>query len=211
MRFQRIHITVFLGLAIVLWGVVLCIQGTPVSWELMRPFSAVVGALVVLGLAFDLWLWRLPALHGWFVRRPDLRGTWQVELQSSYVRPGETQPVPPITAYAAVTQTLSRLQIKLMTPESSSYFIADHIRPSPSGEGYQVIGVYTNEPKVHLRDARISEMHQGALLLETHGPSSCPRTMTGKYWTDRRTVGEMDFGRRVRKLHTRFEDADKAF
>jgi hypothetical protein len=165
----------------------------------------------MLGLAFDHWLWRAPWLHGWFVKRPNLRGTWRVVLQSSYVPPGETEPVPPITCYMAVAQTFSTLQMKLMTPESSSVFIADHIRPSQSGEGYQLIGVYTNEPKVHLRDARVSEMHQGALLLETHGAAHRPETITGKYWTDRKTVGEMDFDQRADTIYTRFEDAEKAF
>ena len=90
-------------------------------------------------------------------------------MRSRYIRPGETEPVPPITCYMSVTQTLTLLRMKLMTPESSSVFIADRIRPLPAGEGYQVMGVYTNEPSIPLRDARVSEIHQGALLLETHG------------------------------------------
>lgn len=45
---------------------------------------------------------------------------------------------------------------------------------------------------IHLRDARISEMHQGALLFETHGPAHRPDALTGKYWTDRKTVRSMD-------------------
>ena len=115
-----------------------------------------------------------------------------------------------LTCYMAVTQTLTMLQMKLMTPESS-VFIADHIRPSPSGEGYQVIGVYTNEPSIHLRDARISEMHQGALLLETHGSSHRPDALTGKYWTNRKTVGSMALGSRVKERYSRFDDANRAF
>ncbi len=79
-----------------------------------------------------------------------------------------------------VEQTLSKLQVHLMTPESESWFISDHIRPSPNGNGFQVIGVYTNEPNIHLRDERISEMHQGAIIR-----SSSKRTGRG---CDRRSL-----------------------
>jgi hypothetical protein len=110
-----------------------------------------------------------------------------------------------------VKQTLSTLQMHLMTPESESWFIADHIRQSPNGNGYQIIGVYTNEPNVHLRDERISEIHQGALIIETHGSLLMPKTLTAKYWTDRKTTGTMDFTARVENVCTRFADAQLAF
>lgn len=115
-----------------------------------------------------------------------------------------------IVCYMGVKQTLSKLQMHLMTPESESWFLADHVRLSPSGHGFQVIGVYTNEPNVHLRDERISEMHQGAIIVETHGPSLRPTTLTAKYWTDRKTTGTMEFTVRVEALCTRYSEAQRA-
>lgn len=211
MKLARLHVTAFAGVAAVIWMAVLYFQGTTVSWDHARPFSIVVSSLVGLGLLFELVLWRQPWLHGWFVKRPDLRGTWRVELQSSYVRPETNERVPLIVCYMGVKQTLSTLNIHLMTPESESWFIADNVRPSPNGNGFQVIGVYTNEPNVHLRDERISEMHQGAIIIETHGPSLRPITLTAKYWTDRKTTGTMDFTARVSEICTRFMDAEHAF
>jgi hypothetical protein len=211
MRFERLHITIFLAVAVLVWWIVLVLQGTPVTLAHIRPFSAVVATLVGLGLLFELVLWRTRFLHGWFVKRPDLRGTWRVELRSSYIKPDTGERVPLIVCYMGVEQTLSKLQMHLMTPESESWFIADNIRSSPKGNGYQVIGVYTNEPNIHLRDERISEMHQGALILETHGEGVRPVTMTAKYWTDRKTTGTMDFTSRIEQVYTRFADADRAF
>lgn len=211
MRLERLHITVFVILAALIWVIVLLCQGTPVTWAHGRPFSIVVSTLVALGLLLEFVLWRQPWLHGWFVKRPDLRGTWRIELQSSYVRPETNERVPMIVCYMGVKQTLSRLQMHLMTPESESWFIADHIRLSPNGSGYQVIGVYTNEPNLHLRGARISEMHQGAIIIETHGPVLRPNTLTAKYWTDRKTTGTMEFTARVDEVCTRFADARLAF
>ncbi len=210
MKLERLHISAFVVISAVVWLIVLLCQGTPVSWDHARPFSIVVSSLVGLGLLFEKVLWRQPWLHGWFVKRPDLRGTWRVTLQSSYQKPETNERIPPIVCYVGVKQTLSRLQMHLMTPESESWFIADHVRPSPAGKGFQVIGVYTNEPNVHLRDERISEMHQGAIILETHGGSLRPTTLTAKYWTDRKTMGTMEFSGRSDELHTRFVDADRA-
>ncbi len=211
MRLERLHITVFVVLAALVWLTVLLCQGTPVTWAHGRPLSIVVSTLVGLGFLLEFLLWHQPWLHGWFVKRPDLRGTWRVELQSNYVRPETNERVPMIVCYMGVTQTLSTLNMHLMTPESESWFIADHVRPSPNGSGYQVIGVYTNEPNVHLRDVRISEMHQGAIIIETHGPELRPSTLTAKYWTDRKTTGTMDFTARTEKVCTRFADAQRAF
>lgn len=211
MKITRLHVTAFLGATATIWAVSLWVNGTELSWAMLAPFSLVVGALAGGWAAFERWVWRSRWLHGWFVKRPDLRGTWKVTLRSNFIPPGETEPVPPITCYMAVTQTLTLLQMKLMTPDSSSVFIADRIRLSPGGEGYEVIGVYTNEPSIHLRDEGVSEMHQGALRLETHGPSHRPYALTGKYWTDRKTVGSMALANRVKARYSRFDDANQAF
>jgi len=211
MKLERLHITAFVGIAALIWMAVLLCQGTAIGLDHARPFSMVVSSLVALGLLFEFVLWRQPFLHGWFFKRPDLRGTWRVEIQSSYVRPETNERVPMIVCYMGVKQTLSTLKMHLMTPESESWLIADHLRPSPNGDGFQVIGVYTNEPNIHLRDERISEMHQGAMIIETHGPSLRPTTLTAKYWTDRKTTGTMDFTARIKEVCTRFVDAEHEF
>ena len=48
-------------------------------------------------------------------------------------------------------------------------------------------------------------------LLETHGPSHRPDTLTGKYWTDRKTIGSMALDNRAKAGYSRFEDAEHAF
>lgn len=210
MTFSRLHISVILGFAVLVWSLVLLVQRTAVGWEHIRPFSIVVGFLVVLGTALENFAWRHPWLHGWFVKRPDLRGTWRVEMQSDWINPEVEEKASPNICYVGVSQTLSTLQMHLMTNESESWFIADRIRPSPSGKGYQVVGVYTNKPHIHLRGDR-SEMHQGALVLNTHGPDARPEALTGEYWTDRKTSGSIHFVSRISELITRFDDGERLF
>ena len=206
MKITPLHVTAFLGAAVAIWAVSLWVNDIELSWALLAPFSLVVGGLAGVWAAFERWVWRCRWLHGWFVKRPDLRGTWRVTLEKT-----RSPVVPAITCYMAVTQTLTMLHMKLMTPQSSSVVIADHIRPSPSGEGYQVIGVYTNEPSIHLRSGPTRAMHQGAHLLETLGPAHRPDRLVGKYWTDRETVGSMVLGNRMKARYGRFEDAQRAF
>jgi hypothetical protein len=203
----RLHITIFLAVAVVVWGGVLVIIDAPVGKEHTAPFGAVVTALTLFALAFEHVLWRLGALHGWFVSRPDLRGTWRVEVRSDWSIPSGQNV---FVAYMGITQTLSKLQLHLMTAESDSWSFLEGIRQSPSGRGYQVSAMYSNKPRIDLRADR-SEMHQGALLLDTHGPPRRPLFMTGEYWTDRKTSGQLRLTDRSTTIATHFDEAHSLF
>ena len=211
MKIERVHIAFFVAIAALVWWITLIYQGTPVTWEHAMPFSVVVSALGVLGIVFDCFLWRFRLFHGWLVKRPDLRGTWRVEIQPSYINPTTQRRGSTIICYMGIEQTLSELKMHLMTPESESWSIASQIRPSPSGNGYQAICVYNNKPNIHLRDKRISEIHNGALIIDTHGSGFRPDAFTAEYWTDRKTMGIMDFNNRVGRVFTHFEDAKRHF
>ena len=211
MKIDRLHIIVCLAIAALAWWVVLRVQNTPVTWAHAAPFTVVVTVLGLLAFVFDRYLWHTRFFHGWFFNRPDLRGTWQVELQSSHNDSVMRQCVPIIACYMGIEQTLSQLKMHLMTPESESWSIASHIMPSPSGNGYQVICVYTNNPNIHLRGRGVSQIHIGAFIVHTHGSGVRPDTLSAEYWTDRKTMGTMDFKRRVSRVFTRFEDADENF
>ncbi len=210
-RVDRVHIAVFLAIAALAWWITLVLQGTAVTSEHAAPFTVVMSALGVLGYVFEHFLWRCQLLHGWFFTRPNLRGTWRVELRSSHMKQDSGEGAPLIVCYMGVEQTLSELKMHLMTSESESWCIASHTKPSPSGNGYQVVCVYSSKPNIHLRDERISEIHNGAIILDTHGAGVRPDTLTAEYWTDRKTTGTMNFTSRVDRVFTRFEDANQHF
>ena len=207
MKFSRLQITVILGIAVIAWFVVLLIQGTKVSWDHLAPFSTVVGVLVVLSLIIEHYLWRKGWLQKWFISMPDLRGTWKVIIQSDWVNPETGEATPPIHCFMGVKQSMSNLQMHLMTPESESWFVAYSINHAQSGHGYQIAAVYTNRPSVNLRNER-SSMHLGALVLETHGEYEItPESINGEYWTDRKTTGTINLSDKCEKLFTRYDDA----
>ena len=148
---SRLHLSVILLLAAGIWGVMLVVEGVAVSGTWFRPFSTVVGVLLLLLVAFDLWAWRLRFLQGWFVPRPDIRGTWRVELRTDWKDPTTGGVVAPITAYLVVRQTYSTLSLRMLTPESSSELAAAEISKAADGT-YRLAAVYRNEPKLSVRD-----------------------------------------------------------
>lgn len=211
MPHQRLRLITVVAITAVTYVIALLLQGDSVNWGRLQPFAAAIGVLSVVHFAFDQWLWRIRLLRPWLVDRPDLRGTWRVQLQSDYVRPETGLRVRPITCYMGIKQTLSEMQMHLMTPESESWLLASHFEKSDSGGGFRVTGVYRNTPHLDLRSSRVSEIHHGAIVVDTHGDDHRPRTLTATYWTDRKTVGIMEFTDRVDEVFTRFRDADRCF
>lgn len=183
---SRLHLSTILVVAAALWGGVLVVEGVAVNGTWIRPFSTVVGVLLLLLAAFDLWAWRLRVLHGWFVPRPDLRGTWRIELQSDWKDPATDAVIGPIVAYLVVRQTFSSLSIRMLTAESASELVAAEINKAGDGT-YRLAAVYRNEPKLSVRER--SPIHYGALLLDVQGDPV--KNLAGYYWTDRNSRGEV--------------------
>lgn len=203
---SRLHLSVILAFAAAIWGAMLLAEGVAISGTWFRPFSTVVGVLLLLLVAFDLWAWRLRFLQGWFVPRPDIRGTWSVELRTDWKNPTSSTGVGPIRAFLAVRQTYSTLSLRMLTAESSSELVAAEISKAADGT-YRVAGVYRNEPKLSVRDR--SPIHYGALVLEVHGDPV--KDLAGYYWTDRNTRGEVQTSGRHPKISSSFDEARSLF
>ncbi|WP_353207359.1 hypothetical protein [Sphingorhabdus sp.] len=200
---SRIHLSAILLLAAGIWGLMLVIEGVAISGTWFRPFSTVVGVLLLLLVGFDLWAWRLRFLQGWFVPRPDIRGTWRVELKSNWKDPATNSASPrPICAYLVVRQTYSTLSIRMITLESTSELVSAEIRRAGDGL-YKVAGVYRNEPRLSVRD--ISPIHYGAIVLDVQGDPV--KSLTGHYWTDRNTRGELGSVSHHPAMASSFDDA----
>jgi hypothetical protein len=203
---ERLHLSVLLLVAALVWGVLLLVNGVDVSLGWLRYFSVTLGVLIVLLAAFDLYLWHLPLLHPWFVRRPDLRGTWRASLRSSWVDPATQSRIPPIAGYMVIRQTFSYISLRLITTESRSEMLGAEILRAEDGT-YRVFGVYRSEPRLGLR--AVSPIHYGGLVLQVTG---LPATrMEGHYWTDRDTAGEIALESRRKRLIDDFVQGERYF
>ncbi len=204
----RLHISSFIGLTIIVWLFALWAQGTPVlSVSFVKPFSVVVGAITFVVTIFNKYAWSWRIFKGWYVNRPDIRGTWKVELKSNWVNLVTNEVIPPIIAYAVVRQTLTFLSVRLMTDESRSKLIAYSIEKEEDGL-FRLAAIYRNEPNIELQGDR-SEIHHGSLSLDIHG--SPVVSMEGHYWTDRATKGSVKFTDRKSMLYDTYEQAALSF
>ncbi len=204
---SKTHLSTILFFAAIIWGILLVVaSGVAVSVSWLKHLSTVTGILLFILGAFDLWLWRLPFLQGWFVKRPNIRGTWRATLRSTWVDPSTEKGIEQIEGFMVIRQTYSSLSLRLLTSESSSELIGAEINTGSDGTA-RIVGVYRNEPRQLLRQR--SPIHYGAILLDIEGkPVPCLR---GHYWTDRSTAGEIELNNRVHEIFNDYEIAKKDF
>ena len=87
--------------AVAVWAVVLLVTGQKLSSDLLRPLSTVTSVVVLLSIAFELWLWKLPFLHGWLVKRPVSREPGA----PSFAPTGRTPPAPPFRPWKGMSSS----------------------------------------------------------------------------------------------------------
>ena len=189
-------------LSIALWVLGALVTGADftLSGSLLRPIGPVLFAVGIVLTVFDVWLWHCRILYPWFVDRPDLRGTWQATFVSSYVPPGESEPVGPVEALVVMRQTFSSLHIRMLTAESSSNTVGAMVSREPDGS-HLILGVYENRPREEA--SHRSSTHVGAMWLS--GDGRLPDALRGFYWTDRATRGDLTLGSREREMRSSFD------
>ncbi len=195
----RVPLTILIALAACTWALALAVLGTEVDVGFFRPLSLIVMVVAAALAASDRWVWRWPVVR-LMVRIPDLEGTWQGTVQSNWKDPETGTTIPPVRAFLAIRQTLTALSVTLYTTEATSVGLAAGMLRENDGR-FGVSALYRHEPSV-ARQAR-NPMHHGGLRLAV-GASD---RLKGGYWTDRGTLGDMDFARVSKKVALDLESA----
>lgn len=178
------------------------IRGLPTS-ELFAPIGAAGSVTSVFVLAFDHYFWRLPAIGRRLSKRPNLRGTWRGRLASSWVDPTTSKRIDPDPeVYLVVRQTFWSVTVNLITKESKSCSTTATIEDDGCGQ-YQLVAQYRNTPRASVRER--SEVHYGSFKLDIAGEPV--DRLEGYYWTDRSTMGELDFDRRAQQAVDSYKHA----
>lgn len=177
---NRLKLLIYVGVGLVLLlSMVGNGEGLGISLQRLTYVEAGLFLLIVL---FERWLWKQRLFLKFLRTGPLLRGTWK-----GVIRPtGDGDPE--IPAFLSVEQTFSSISLRLMTHESVSESKAVHLSIRDDGLGV-VEYSYQNDPRDSVRDR--SEIHYGAVRLEASG--DIPDLLTGSYFTDRRTKGELEF------------------
>jgi hypothetical protein len=140
--------------------------------------------------AFEKWFWKWRIFRGRLVPFPDISGQWNGEVRSTAIDPATGTPVPMIPVTATFNQSLSHLSMVVFTPESRSDSITAKIDCSQHGR-IQISALYLNVPLPQV--AHNSPKHYGAVLLDIESLEG--RRMSGPYWTDRKSTGELKLER----------------
>lgn len=201
---KEVLIYMSLGLMLIIWVAVLRFTGTPMSinWEAVKKLPDVVTIYVIISFIFTQWLWRWRIFQGWLVRIPDLQGTWDGELQSTWINPETKQGIPPLRMILVIRQTFSSITCTMFTRESQSDSRAAKIERDKESKAVTISYNYTNRSKATIRHR--SPIHDGAAHLRVVTVPS--RILEGEYWTGRCTTGQMRLSFSSRQLLESFPE-----
>lgn len=176
-------------------SVIAYLYGEHVStWKLIT-FSASLVSVVLVGLAnlFWRWLWRkIPWLQSHVF--PDLNGEWRGTLTSTWRNPQTGDLVPPIDTTITIRQSLFSMTVSLQTGESQSHSTRSFLERFSDTNRFKVWYSYNNEPRAQFQHR--STQHEGVAFLEATMPNGGgPHELTGRYYTSRKTTGDIDVTR----------------
>lgn len=194
------------SLTVVLLVGALYLQGQSIIKPSVHALSWITTIVVSALFVWNKWLWACKPFYR-LSKMPDVRGTWKAELNSLWKNPATGQIRGKIEVYLVFRQTLSNLDMRLFSVESSSVSLSASI--VTDGEGVHTIAAtYRNEPSPeHLSH---SPMSHGAALLNVRGESVVAQ-IDGKYWTDRNSMGALVMTERSREVATSFDNARLLF
>ena len=144
--------------------------------------SKVVMIMTILSSLFISFAWKWRIFRGWLIPIPDISGKWEGKLISTYKNP--PMEIPTIVY---IKQTFFHTIVKIQTGESSSISKCASFDIDSERGVKHLYYSYVNKPKAEVRHR--SEIHYGTTLLEI---SEDNQSMTGEYWTSRKTTGSID-------------------
>lgn len=174
----------------------------PSAIDIFGMISKSVTVVALLGVLFVNYIWKWKLLRGWLVPFPDLNGTWQGTIQSTWVNPETSQGIGPIPAILTIKQSFIKMSCVMRTPEMVSYsYLADFWLDG--NEQIRKLGYsYNSVPRITVRDR--SKSHVGTVIFDIVGYE--PAKLNGIYWSDRKSTGEIKLEFREKLLLEEFPD-----
>ena len=180
------------------WWVIAQIKGINLSdlWVLLKQIPDVVFINGILFAVFAKWSWKCRVFQGWLVPFPNLNGTWQGTIETTWVDPKISKTPDPIPVLLTIKQSFLSLSCVMRTAEMTSYSYAEDFRIDNEKQIKQVVYSYMSKPVVAL--AERSAMHEGTIIFDIVG--SPVNKLSGQYWTSRKTTGVIELMFREKKL-----------
>lgn len=198
---RTVTIRVIVGVVIVVFVIGTWLQDGRPDLAGLKFFSIAVLASTIVFNLWDFWLWRLPFVQ-WIPGVPrSIRGTWKGTLTSYWVDPSSGKSPEPKIVYLVVQQTSSLVIVKLLTDESRSTSALANVTEVDGS--VLLTYLYLNKPDMRVEHR--SRIHHGSAVFDVSGNPT--RRLKGRYWTDRDSKGELEFGERTKKLADDYAEA----
>ena len=123
---------------------------------------------------------------------PDLNGTWEGTIDTTWARPDTGAAPPPIPTIIRINQSLFFTTVCSQTGESRSQSTRCYLEADRAAGIYSVRYSYANRPKAMV--SRSSPRHDGFAWLELNIEAD-PNRLIGQYFTERRTTGDIELRR----------------
>jgi len=160
-----------------------------------------VPIIILIWAGFVGFAWKWKVFKGWLVAFPDLDGTWQGSIQTTWKDSDGNTPGP-IPVILTIKQSFGRVSCVMRTAEMSSWsYLADFWLDTD--EQIRKLGYsYTSSPGLLVQDR--SAAHDGTMVMEIIGD---PVTkLKGIYWTTRETTGDVVLSKRCNERLDDFPD-----
>lgn len=153
--------------------------------DIWRALGKTVSVASILLFIFSKFLWRFKVFKI-IVPIPYLGGEWNGILTYEWGGQEHTKEISLL-----VKQSLFYIHLKIETDESISLSYSASFNINEQRQERELIYSYSNEPSIHNRSK--SPIHYGAARLSI---SDDNKELSGYYWTDRKTVGDLHFIRK---------------
>jgi hypothetical protein len=176
-------------LSIIVWAVLLIINRIEINatidiiWKAIRLIPTVVTIDLLTWYIFSKWAWKWQIFQKWLVPYPFIQGTWRGAIKTTW---DETEMNIPI--YLVINQSFISLSCVMISKEMKSKSYSTDFIIDQDNQTISIIYSYISETKISVRER--SPIHNGTAILEII--SEKERKMVGKYWTDRKTIGEIE-------------------
>lgn len=149
-----------------------------------------VTAISILTGVFCGHFWKCKIFQKWLVLIPNLNGEWTGYIASDWNNPTTGEKIPAIFTTLTIKQSLFKTSCVIKTQESKSRSILSSFVIDEDNQIMQLAYTYQNEPDQNIQER--SRMHFGTVVLDISIRNG-GYVLEGKYWTNRKTSGQMTF------------------
>lgn len=166
----------------------------------VKDFFGLVPKVVSIDLlvvaVFVKWGWKIKIFRGWLVPFPNLSGTWIGYIYSDWKNPQTGEKPPPIPVMLTVSQSFFHVSCVMRTSEMESSSYSEGLLIDADRQVKKIAYSYASKPRISLSERSIP--HDGTAVFQIIEKPKLK--LTGKYWTERLTKGEINLEYHTQEL-----------